>query len=88
MQFGFEWKSPFHFSEGRVTPIFGTDLQLRQTNGFTPEVSVLAGFRFADPAERERHIELFTRFYHGRSPDGQFFRQTVDIASLGLRLGF
>jgi len=88
MQFGFEWKSPVHFSEGRVTPIFATDLQLRQANGFTPEVSVLGGFRFADPAEPERHLELFARFYHGRSPDGQFFRQTVDILGLGLRLGF
>jgi len=88
MQFGFEWTSPVHFSEGRVTPIFATDLQLRQANGFTPEVSVLGGFRLADPTEPERHIELFTRYYHGRSPDGQFFRQTVDIVSLGLRLGF
>ena len=88
MQLGFEWKSPVHFAEGRVTPIVATDLQLRQANGFTPEVSVLGGFRFADPAEPERHLELFTRFYHGRSPDGQFFRQTVDIIGLGLRLGF
>lgn len=88
MQLGFEWTSPIRFIRDLMTPVFGTDVQLRQQNDFIPEVSVLAALRFAKPDDGRRHLEVFARFYHGRSPDGQFFRQTVDIMGLGFRLGF
>jgi hypothetical protein len=88
MQLGFEWTSPVRFLGDVMTPVFGTDVQLRQQNDFIPEVSVLAALRFAKPENDRQHIEVFARFYHGRSPDGQFFKQTVDIMGIGFRLGF
>ncbi len=87
-QFGVELTSPLTFSSRRVTPIFGTDLQLRQENDWIPEVAVLCGLRLANPEDDVRRIEVFARFYHGRSPDGQFFDQTIDSLGLGVRLGF
>lgn len=87
-QGGFELTSPVSFAKDLLTPIFATDLQLRQTNDWIPEVAVLAGVRLAKHPRATRHLEVFTRFYHGQSPDGQFFTQTVDLVGVGFRLGF
>lgn len=87
-QFGIELTSPMTFASGFLTPIFGTDLQLRQENDWIPEVAALVGLRLADPADDVRRLEFYARYYHGRSPDGQFFEQTIDSIGLGFRLGF
>lgn len=87
-QWGFELTSPVSFAKDLLTPIFATDLQLRQENDWIPEVAVLAGLRLAKHPRDVRHMEFFARFYHGQSPDGQFFTQTVDLVGLGFRLGF
>ena len=87
-QMGFELTSPVSFASDLLTPIFATDLQIRQANDWVPEVAVLAGLRLAEEPEAVRNMEFFARYYHGRSPDGQFFTQDVDLVGVGLRLGF
>ncbi|MCR9095477.1 MAG: DUF1207 domain-containing protein [bacterium] len=87
-QWGFELTSPVSFASDLLTPIFATDLQIRQANDWVPEVAVLAGLRLAEEPEAVRNMEFFARYYHGRSPDGQFFTQDVDLVGVGLRLGF
>ncbi|MAG29908.1 MAG: hypothetical protein CL908_03320 [Deltaproteobacteria bacterium] len=87
-QFGVEMTSPVGFASGLLRPIFGGDFQLRQENDWRPEAAVLAGLRLADPADDVRHLDFYARYYHGRSPDGQFFDQTIDSFGLGARLGF
>ncbi|MCP4907543.1 MAG: DUF1207 domain-containing protein [bacterium] len=86
-QFGVEMTSPTSFASGLLRPIFATDLQLRQENDWIPEVSVLAGLRLASPEDDVRRIEFIIRYYHGRSPEGQFFDETIDSLGLGVRLG-
>jgi hypothetical protein len=80
--------SPVAFAEGWLRPVFGVDVQVRQENDFVPDVSALLALRIENEEEGHRRIEFFARFYHGRSPDGQFFRQTVDTLGVGMRLGF
>ena len=88
-QWGFELTSPVSFGEdGLLTPIFATDLQIRQENDWTPEVAVLAGVRIAETPKAVRNLEFFARFYHGQSPDGQFFENTIDLVGVGFRMGF
>lgn len=87
-QMGFELTSPVSFADDLLTPILATDMQLRQTNDWEPEVAVLAGLRLARHPDDTRNMEFFARFYHGRSPDGQFFTQNVDLVGLGFRIGF
>ena len=87
-QWGFELTSPVSFASDLLTPVFATDLQIRQANDWVPEVAVLAGLRLAEEPEAVRNVEFFARYYHGRSPDGQFFTQDVDLVGVGLRLGF
>ena len=87
-QLGGEWVSPIAFAEGWLRPVFGVDVQVRQENDFVPDVSALLALRIENEEEGHKRIEFFARFYHGRSPDGQFFRQTVDTLGVGIRLGF
>lgn len=91
-QLGFELTSTKSFARGLLTPFAGTDVQLKQEDDWVPEVAVLVGLRLADPAEAPardvRRLELYARFYHGRSPDGQFYRDTLSSLALGIRLGF
>ncbi len=88
LQSGLEASSPRRFVSGYLTPIFGVDLQVRQEHDWIPEVATLVGLRIAKPGNDVRALELFARYYHGRSPDGQFFEQTIDSVGLGLRLAF
>ena len=91
-QLGFELTSTKSFAGGLLTPFAGTDVQLKQENDWVPEVAVLVGLRLADPAQAPardlRRLELYARFYHGRSPEGQFYRDTLSSLALGIRLGF
>ena len=87
-EFGLELTSPRSFLGGYWTPIAGMDLQVRQENDWIPDVSILAGIRLAQPGNDVRRLEFFARYYNGRSPDGQFFRQKIQSGGLGLRLGF
>ena len=91
-QLGAELTSTKSFARGLLTPFAGTDVQLKQQNDWVPEVAVLVGLRLADPAEAPardlRRLELYARFYQGRSPEGQFYRSTITSLALGIRLGF
>ena len=88
-QLGAEWRSLSGLAQDRIRPIAGLDLQIRQEGDWIPDVAVLLGLRLSESREEEtRHVDLFARAYHGRSPEGQFFRQTVDLVGIGLRLGF
>lgn len=87
-QLGFEWVAPISLASGWLHPVLATDLHLRQENDWIPEVAVLAALRLAHPLDDLRHLEFYLRFYHGRSPEGQFYRQTIDSLGIGLRFGF
>ncbi len=88
-QLGTEWRSVAGLAQDRLRPIAGLDLQIRQEGDWIPDVAALVGLRLSKSrAEEARHVDFFVRAYHGRSPEGQFFRQTVDLLGVGLRLGF
>ena len=85
-QFGAEWLSRPIGALGLRT-VAGVDVRLPQEGDWIPEVGALAALRLSNAENASRHVELFARYYHGRSPEGQFFRQDVDLLSVGIRLG-
>lgn len=87
-EFGAEWKARTGLAGDRIRPIAGVDLQIQQEQDWVPDLAVLLGLRLASPEDDTRHIDAFLRLYRGRSPEGQFFDQTVELVGLGLRLGF
>lgn len=87
-EFGVEVVSTMSFASGRLTPIAGMDIQINQQNDWIPDVAMIAGLRLAQPGNDVRRIEFVARYYNGRSPEGQFFREKIESLGLGFRLGF
>ena len=87
LQLGAEWRSPIAFARDHLRPVAGVDLRIPQEADWEPDVAGLVALRLARPGDDTRHVDFFLRAYHGRSPEGQFFQQRVDLIGLGFRLG-
>jgi len=67
--------------------IAATDIKVVDDTTTRTGVSVRAGFEFARPHEEEiqsRRWSLLAEYYKGPSPYGEFFRQQVRLAGIGL----
>ncbi len=87
LQLGAEWRSPVAFWKDRLRPVAGVNLRIPQESDWEPDAAGLVALRLARPGDETRYVDFFLRAYHGRSPEGQFFEQKVDLIGLGLRLG-
>jgi hypothetical protein len=77
---------------GRAHPLAAIDLRSWEQNDWLPGVSLNAGFEFlpdnASPEWSGRTWSLLLMFYHGPSPYGQFYSETISLAGAALQLGF
>lgn len=87
-QEGVEYASPRLFLNDSVRPVFALDLQEREETGWTPDVSVRLGVEFASPETSRRRIQFLLEYFHGRNPNGQFFRERLESFGVGLHVYF
>jgi Protein of unknown function (DUF1207) len=87
LQAGLEFRSPWPSRESRWRPIAAVDLQSRELNDWDIDVSVRAGIQI-DGVLVSRSMQFLVEFYHGHSPNGQFFTRTVDYVGLGVHFNF
>lgn len=85
-QIGAEFRSPWTYFGGLVTPIAGLDLQNRQEGHWRTDVSLRAGVEFASPRVLDRRLQLLIQYFNGRSPNGQFYGRTIQYLGIGLHL--
>jgi hypothetical protein len=85
-QIGAEFRSPWTYFGGLVTPIAGLDLQNREESHWRTDVSLRAGVEFASPRVLDRRLQLLIQYFNGRSPNGQFYGRAVQYLGLGLHL--
>jgi hypothetical protein len=85
-QIGAEFRSPWTYFGGLVTPIAGLDLQNREEGHWRTDVSLRAGVEFASPRVLDRRLQLLIQYFNGRSPNGQFYGRAVQYLGLGLHL--
>jgi hypothetical protein len=85
-QIGAEFRSPWTYFGGLVTPIAGLDLQNRQEGHWRTDVSLRAGVEFASPRVLDRRLQLLIEYFNGRSPNGQFYGRLIEYLGLGLHL--
>ena len=85
-QIGAEFRSPWTYFGGSVTPLAGLDLQNRQESHWRTDVSLRAGVEFASPTVLDRRLQLFVQYFNGRSPNGQFYGRAIQYLGLGLHL--
>lgn len=66
-----------------VTPVAAVNVQVRQESRWNPELSVRAGVQFDRPEIMGRRFLVMLEYFHGNSPNGQFFRKEIDYLGIG-----
>jgi Protein of unknown function (DUF1207) len=86
-QAGFEVRSPWPGPQAGWRPIAAVDVQNREENRWATDISVRAGVEFSGVLA-PRTLQVLIEYFTGHSPNGQFYRNTVDYVGLGLHFHF
>ena len=87
-QGGIELQTPWRFWADSTRFVTALDLQNREENNWSTEVSVRGGLQFERAQRFGRRISLLVEYYKGHSPNGQFFNRKVEYFGPGLYLDF
>jgi hypothetical protein len=83
-QWGLELRSPWTWQGGAIRPITAVDIQSREESDWNVDVSVRGGIQFENPVIASRKMSLLIEYYNGRSPNGQFYIENIEVIGLGL----
>ena len=70
------------------SPFAAANLDFDGAVGYSPSLSLQAGWMWRDPERRLSEMRLFGQFYTGYSPYGQFFRTREDWFGLGIAFDY
>jgi hypothetical protein len=87
-QAGMEFRSPRTIWGKRVRPIAALDLQNHQENAWRTDLSARAGLQFESLQVMGRNLQFLAHYFNGYSPDGQFYKETIEYVGLGVHLNF
>jgi len=87
-QGGIELQTPWRFWGDSTRFVTALDLQNREENNWSTEVSLRGGLQFERAQRFGRRISLLVEYYNGHSPNGQFFNRKVEYFGPGLHLDF
>ena len=87
-QAGIELQTPWRFWNDSTRLVTALDLQHREENRWSTEISVRGGLQFERPGRFMRKISLLLVYYKGHSPNGQFFNRKIEYFGPGLHLDF
>ncbi len=87
-QGGIELQTPWRFWADSARFVTALDLQNREENNWSTEVSVRGGLQFERAERFGRRISLLVEYYKGHSPNGQFFNRKVEYFGPALQLDF
>lgn len=88
VQYGAEFHSPAAFLGGWLRPVAGLDIKNAEEAGWDTNLSVRAGVQIEGLDPRERRIQLMLEYFTGRSPNGQFYDETIKYFGVGLHFYF
>lgn len=69
-------------------PVAAVHIQTFEDTGFEPDLSLVGGVQFNDPATEDRQIRLVLSYFNGYSPNGQFYDDQLEYVGLGLQYQF
>ena len=87
VQYGLELRSPWPAREARWRPLAAVDVQHREENGWSADVSARAGIEI-DGVLATRKIQILLEYFTGHSPNGQFYTDKVRYIGLGTHFHF
>ncbi|HEY7652351.1 MAG TPA: DUF1207 domain-containing protein [Methylomirabilota bacterium] len=87
-QGGVEFRSPWALAAGRIRPVAALDLQSHEENKWNVDVSLRGGVQLESVRVLERNLQILLEYFHGNSPDGQFYRRRVEYVGVGAHFHF
>lgn len=85
-QSGVEVRSPWTLLDGVLRPVAALDVQYREQNDWNTDLSLRAGIQFENLPFFDRKLQLMLEYFNGHSPNGQFYRDTIEYLGLGIHL--
>jgi len=85
-QTGLEFRSPVTWLGGAVRPVASVDVQNRQESSWNTDISVRTGIQFENPDFLSRKLLLLLEYYNGKSPNGQFYEDSIEFLGIGVHL--
>ena len=87
VQYGVELISPWPGGDARWRPIAAADLQHREENDWSLDLSLRAGVQL-DGVLASRNLQILIEYFKGRSPNGQFYKDKIEYLGLGFHFHF
>jgi hypothetical protein len=86
-QYGLEFISPWPPRERRWRPIFAADVQHREENHWSADLSLRTGIQI-DGVLASRNLQILLEYFRGHSPNGQFYKDRIEYFGLGAHFHF
>jgi hypothetical protein len=87
VQYGIELTSPWPGRQAGWRPIAAADIQHREENRWSSDVSIRAGIEI-DGVLVTRRMQILLEYFLGRSPNGQFYTEKIEYLGLGVHFHF
>jgi hypothetical protein len=87
LQAGLEFRSPWPAADTGWRPVAAVDFQSREQNDWDLDIAIRAGVQI-DGVLASRAVQFLVEYFHGHSPNGQFFVRKVDYIGLGVHFHF
>jgi Protein of unknown function (DUF1207) len=87
VQYGLELRSPWPARDSRWRPIAAVDVQQREENNWTADISARAGIEI-EGVLLTRKLQILLEYFSGHSPNGQFYKDKVQYIGLGTHFHF
>ena len=87
-ELGGEYVGGRPFFYGLLRPVAAIDLQAREFQDWTPDLSMRAGVQLDSPSAPGRNVQLLLEYYRGKSPYGQFFNEDIEAIGVGAHFHF
>lgn len=84
VEYGVEYYGPPIFHNSSMIPVAAIDIQAREENNWSSDISARVGVQFQNPSTFGRRLDLMLEYYNGHSPNGQFFLQKIQSLGIGL----
>lgn len=88
VQYGIEFRSPWHLDFAAMRPIAAVDLKNHEENDWQTDVSARAGVQFENLDVMGRHLQILLEYFNGHTPSGQFYINKMEYVGLGAHFHF
>jgi hypothetical protein len=83
-----EFRSPWRINFASMRPILAVDIKNFEENSWSTDVSARAGVEFDNLQVLGRKLQIFTEYFNGYTPSGQFYKDKVEYIGLGAHYYF